>query len=60
MSRWFYVSSGRFTCGARVNDSGIIDLTAPILKRFRGQPIKNLQEWCNRNKIEITEKGESK
>lgn len=44
MSNSWFVSTEKFTCGVEV-DKGIIIHTAPILKRFKGQSIKNLEKW---------------
>lgn len=44
MSDWWYVSSPRLTCAVKVED-GIITDSAPILRRFIGQPAKNLGDW---------------
>jgi len=47
-ARWYYVSArGRFTC-AVVEFEGKIIETAPILKRFMGQPLENLRRWIAR------------
>ena len=41
----YYISFGCTTCGVEVDNKNIITRTAPRLKKFKGQPIKNLQNW---------------
>lgn len=42
--RWWYVSTSRFTAACKSED-GIITDSAPILRRFVGQPVRNLERW---------------
>ena len=44
MNLW-YISTEKFTCGVEVDNKGIIINTAPILNKFKGQNIKNLEKW---------------
>lgn len=46
MSLW-WVSCRQWTCGVEVRD-GMIVRTAPILRRFIGQPFANLRRWGTR------------
>lgn len=49
MTQWYWVSTVRMTCAVAVDTrtSLIID-TAPILWKFRGQPLDNLLRWMGR------------
>lgn len=49
---WWYVSGPYFTCVVEVTD-GVITEAPPILRRFVGQPAKNLGDWM-RSKGEAT------
>lgn len=42
--RWWYVSTPNFTCAVAVENQTIVD-APPILRRFIGQPAKNLGNW---------------
>ncbi len=37
----------KFTAGVEVNEAEIIVKTAPVLKRFMGQPLDNLRNWLD-------------
>ncbi len=41
----YYISFGSVTCGVEIDNKGIIIKTAPILNKFKGQSIKNLEKW---------------
>ncbi len=47
MSNEFWVATARFTCYVRTDKEGIIVETAPILKKFVGQPVQNLYNWIS-------------
>lgn len=47
--QWTQVVTQSFTCGVKTEDD-IITETAPILKKFKGQPFSNLINWLS-NKI---------
>lgn len=42
--RWYWMSSEKMTVGVGVVD-GIIRRAAPIVYKFRGQPLENLERW---------------
>ena len=44
MTEWWYVSTERMTCLVGLDD-GIIVEAPPILRKFIGQPPKNLGNW---------------
>ena len=64
-SKFFFVSTKKFTCGIEVTyrdgvaKDGLITETAPILKRFIGQPSGNLRKWLTskfpRDTIHVSE-----
>jgi hypothetical protein len=41
----YWVSSDKITVEAVVSDAGIVIDTAPVTKRFVGQPFSNLRHW---------------
>lgn len=45
--KWF-MSSQRMTVKVTVRDGIIID-AAPVVRKFVGQPIKNLEAWMRRH-----------
>lgn len=47
----YYVRGRFFTCGVITNEHHVIIETAPLLWRFRGQPVDNLLNW--RQVIEV-------
>ena len=48
----YRVESKTFVAGVIVSNSIIIK-TAPILKKFIGQPMGNLEKWINKNNMTI-------
>jgi len=42
----YYVSTPDFTCHVQTDEHGIVKDTAPLLRKFVGQPIENLIGWC--------------
>lgn len=48
-----YISTEFFTCMVEVNEYDNIVDTAPILKRFIGQPLENLKKWLNKRFSDI-------
>lgn len=40
-----YVAGYGFTCGIVIDDNNIIQETAPILRKFRGQGLHKLLRW---------------
>jgi len=60
---WWYVSSPSMTCAVEVED-GIIVGGAPIVRKFIGQPAKNLGDWLrSQGEVEFkrieTDRGEA-
>lgn len=47
MSDWL-VTTNAFACLVCTDAQGIIRDTAPLLRRFRGQPFPNLGRWMQR------------
>lgn len=47
MEEWYWLSSHRMTVGVSVV-SGLIHTTAPIVSKFKGQPLKNLINWMSK------------
>jgi len=47
--REYWISCHAFTIGVTTNDSGIIIDSAPIVKKFIGQPLTNLTFWTMEN-----------
>ena len=45
MTRWFYCSSPKMTVAVAVNAQGVIVESAPIVRKFIGQPSINLGRW---------------
>jgi len=45
---WWYVSTSRWTCAVATDDDKpfTIRTTPPLLRRFRGQPLRNLIRWA--------------
>lgn len=41
---WYWLSSNKMTVGVMAKE-GIIVISAPIVYKFRGQPLFNLVEW---------------
>lgn len=50
-NRRLWVSSSSATAMVEVDPGGIIVWTAPIWKRFCGQPFENLRRWLNAPRI---------
>lgn len=46
MAEW-WLSTNRMTFWVRVENGFVVD-TAPIAKKFRGQPFSNLEGWLRR------------
>lgn len=46
MSKWYRVSNEKFTCAFKEDNCVVVD-SAPILKRFVGQPVLNLFDWLD-------------
>jgi hypothetical protein len=44
----FWLSSKKMTIGVDTDEKGIIIDSAPIVRKFRGQHIKNLVSWMRR------------
>jgi hypothetical protein len=44
MSEWWWLSCSRFTVGVEIKDGVIVD-AAPIVRKFIGQPTRNLGRW---------------
>lgn len=42
---WWYVSCKRMTFAVRVDERGVIVESAPIGRKFVGQPATNLGRW---------------
>jgi hypothetical protein len=49
---WWYISCQRFTVAVSVTDIGIIKKSAPITRKFIGQHLGKLIEWCKADKVE--------
>ncbi len=47
----YYLSSPRMTVEVKVRD-GLIVWTAPVVWRFRGQPLVNLTRWMKADVVE--------
>lgn len=45
MTTVWYVRGKSFTCLVWTDSEDVIVKTAPILSRFRGQPLANLRRW---------------
>lgn len=41
----YWISSLRMTVGVTVNNAGVIVDAAPVVRKFIGQPFKNLTRW---------------
>jgi hypothetical protein len=50
----YRILTSKFCCGIEIDNKGIIIKTAPILKKFKGQSIKNLEKWIKSINGEIT------
>lgn len=44
MAKW-WISNPNFTCEVETDASGILIATAPVWKKFKGQPLANLERW---------------
>ena len=60
MSKWdvlakhdWYVSGTKFTCWVETDDNLIITSTAPIVYRWKGQPIQKLLDYYNAEATEL-------
>lgn len=42
----YWLSCSRFTVQVNVDERNIIIWTAPITRKFVGQPLTNLLRWC--------------
>ncbi len=49
--RKFYLSSRIFTVQVNVNEGGTIVWTAPVARKFIGQPFSNLIRWSRADKV---------
>lgn len=47
MSGWWYLSTERMTVAVRLTD-GIVVEAPPIVRRFLGQPSRNLGAWLRK------------
>jgi hypothetical protein len=47
MITW-WLSNSRMTVRVRTDDNHVIVETAPIVRKFRGQPLENLTRWLRR------------
>lgn len=45
--RWVWVSNPRMTVAVRLDEQGRIVESAPIVRKFIGQPFSNLFRWMN-------------
>jgi len=53
--KWWWLSCKKMTFGVQTKD-GIIVYGAPIVKKFRGQPLDNLIRWMKKfDGFQITE-----
>jgi hypothetical protein len=45
---WWYVSTPRWTCAVETTAAKpfVIATTPPLLRRFLGQPLRNLHRWA--------------
>ena len=48
---WRRVETPSFVAGVKTNEQDIVIETAPILKRFMGQPFKNIRTWLLTKKV---------
>jgi len=48
LMRSFWLSSRKMTMGVDTDDKGIIINSAPIVRKFKGQHIKNLVKWMKK------------
>lgn len=46
----YWLSSESMTVGVEVNEKGTITSTPPIVRKFIGQPLKNLVKWMMKQK----------
>jgi len=44
----YWVSCQKFTVCVTVDQNNIIRVPAPIVKKFKGQPLSNLMNWCRK------------
>ena len=44
-----YVSSSKGTCLVVIDDNTIITDTAPLWRKFKGQPLRNLINWLGKD-----------
>ena len=45
---WYQVVTNKFCAGFACDENNIIRITAPILNKFKGQSINNLNNWIQR------------
>ena len=45
---WWWLSSKVMTVGVATDDALIVRDSAPVVRRFIGQPIKRLADWMRR------------
>jgi len=45
----FWYDNGKICCYIKINDTGVIIDTAPVLKKFINQKVENLISWTNQN-----------
>ena len=49
--RWFYVSCPRFTVAVAVDSQGLIRTGPPIVRKFAGQSLQRLVQWCRADRV---------
>lgn len=47
----YWLSCSRFTIQVNTDDNGIIVWTAPIARKFVGQPLQNLVRWSKADQV---------
>ena len=45
---WYWLSTKRMTIGVRISADGIVQEGPPIVRKFIGQPLRNLTNWLQR------------
>lgn len=56
---WWYVSSRSMTCAVQLDDNDTVVTAPPILRRFVGQPARNLGDWLRQQgAVEFTRIGD--
>lgn len=46
--QWYWLSTKRMTVTVGVDPDGIIFAAAPIVRKFIGQPLTNLERWLDK------------